>query len=179
MAAGLRVRRVHSPDPGRCACQLRSVGGSVHQQQSHRLAVPTVELRQVRRGHAPVHQQRAHQRLQRPVGSELLPWHPRTVGQVRQPGQILQADSDAGSTARAERGLRGIGDRDDPWRLRQRRSPQGRVGSELRPRHAYRQPKAQRIRSIRARRFHPKRERDRAQPATPCPALPNEPACGP
>lgn len=80
-------------------------------------AVPAVELRQVRRGHAPVHQQRAHQRLQRAFGSELLPWHPRTVGQVRQPKQSLQTDSGTGSAARAGSGLRGVGDRDDPWRL--------------------------------------------------------------
>lgn len=74
-----------------------------------------------------------------------------------------QTLTDSGSAIRAERGLRGVGDRDYPWRLRQRRSPQGCVGCELRAGHAHRQPEAQRVRSIRARRFHPKRERDRAQ----------------
>lgn len=82
------------------------------------------------------------------------------MGQVRQPGLNLQAHTNTNATACAERGLRSVGDRDDPWRLRQRRSPQSKAGRELRTGHAHRQPKAQRIHSIRAHHVHPKRERD-------------------
>ena len=64
---------------------VRSHCGLWVAQQRHRLPDTTVELRALRRSHAPVHQQRPHQRLRGPAGSELLPRHHHTVEQVRQP----------------------------------------------------------------------------------------------
>lgn len=64
----------------------------------------TVELRALRRGHAPVHEQRVHHRLRGAVGSELLPWHRRPVEQVRQPRQRPHARTDATAPTRTPAG---------------------------------------------------------------------------
>lgn len=162
MAAGLRVRRVHSPDPGRCACQLRSVGGSVHQQQSHRLQSRPWNYGKY--GEA-MRQYTSNGRINGYNGPLDLNYFRGTREQwdkyanpgkatkptptpAPQPAPSVDYEALATATIRGDYG--------------QRRNPQGRVGCELRAGHAHRQPEAQRIRSIRACRFHPERERDRA-----------------
>ena len=86
------------PSDVRSRCGLW--GGAIRQQQRHRLPDATVELRALRRGHAPVHEQRPHCGLCGPVGSELLPWHHSPVEQVRQPRQRQCTSSDAAAPAR-------------------------------------------------------------------------------
>jgi hypothetical protein len=73
MADGVRAGQRAGPDTRRRARQLRPVGRPVRQQRAHRLPEPTVELRGLRRGHAPVHLQRLDQRLQRAARPQLLP----------------------------------------------------------------------------------------------------------
>ncbi|BAR06758.1 hypothetical protein SCIP_0691 [Scardovia inopinata JCM 12537] len=103
MSARLHVRRLPVPDPGRRAQPLRPMGRAVRQQQRDRVPDETVELWALRRGHAPVHQQRPHPWIRRPIGSELLPRYHRTVEQERQPRQHhrhAHAGTDAAASAR-------------------------------------------------------------------------------
>lgn len=85
MADGVRAGQRHQANPVRRESQLRTLGCPVRQQRADRLPEPTVELLDLRRGHAPVHLQRLGQRLQRAARPQLLPRRRRPVAGLRQP----------------------------------------------------------------------------------------------
>ena len=103
MADGVRAGQRAGPDTRRRARQLRPVGRPVRQQRAHRLPEPTVELRGLRRGHAPVHLQRLDQRLQRAARPQLLQRRRKPVAGLRQPRRRPRSRRPRPSTYRHSR----------------------------------------------------------------------------
>ena len=87
----------------------------------------TVELRAIRRGHAPVHQQRPHPRIRRPIGSELLPRYHRAVEQVRQPQRRIFHSNSNTATVRSGDTISGIAARTGLWPVSAWSVPSGNV----------------------------------------------------